>query len=174
MHALISTYAGYLHLFGPDDGGAAYYWVLPEPWSSLLTIAIGIALIVARRPLARVFAAMLGWIGLHATERFHRLAAAFLAMIGATWLIGGVFFVTVSAFDVTPASAAIRTRLARACDAQRGRVADPRQQFGARSASTRMTASTDQLADRAPPTSARTPQGCPPFTRMGGPGRRPL
>ena len=46
---------------------------------------------------------MLGWIGLHANERYLRLASAFFALTGATWTIGGIFFATVSAFDVTPA-----------------------------------------------------------------------
>lgn len=86
----------------PTTAGRPTNWVLPEPWT-LLTIALGGALVVARRPLARLFAGMLGRLGLHATVRHHRLARAFFTLTGATWTIGGIVFATIFALRVTPA-----------------------------------------------------------------------
>ena len=45
---------------------------------------------------------MLGWIGLHADDRYLRLASGFFALTGATGTIGGICFTTISAFHVTP------------------------------------------------------------------------
>ncbi len=103
MHFLTTTLAGYPDLFGPDPQLAGDSWVLPEPWSSLLAIALGLLSIVARHPLARLFAAMLGWIGLDATARYHRLASAFFAVTGALWVIGGLLGAAVFSVSLAPA-----------------------------------------------------------------------
>jgi hypothetical protein len=79
-----------------------HYWVLPEPWSSLLIIAFGVLLIVARRPIARLFAAMLAWVGLHAEARFHRFASVFLVASGVVWTLLGAVNAALAAVGVMP------------------------------------------------------------------------
>ena len=82
---------------------AGHSWALPEPWSSLFIVAFGLFLIVARRPIARLFAAMLGWVGLHAAARFHRLASFFLVAFGIVWTVLGAVNAALSAVGVMPA-----------------------------------------------------------------------
>jgi hypothetical protein len=103
MHLLTSTLADCPDLFGPEPSVHTHSWVLPEPWSTQLAVAIGLVLILTRRPLARLFAATLTWIGLEPTARYHRLASAFFALIGALWVIGGLLGAAVFSVSVTSA-----------------------------------------------------------------------
>jgi hypothetical protein len=101
MFSLTGTSPAYPDLSGPDFD-AGYSWALPEPWSSLLIIAVGLFLIVARRPIARLFAAMLAWVGLHAEARFHRFASVFLVASGIVWTVLGAVNAALVAVAVMP------------------------------------------------------------------------
>jgi len=92
MHRLLTVLAT-----TPDlVSGSEPDYILPEPWSSLVRVTLGVLLFLGRRRITNVFAAMMRWMHLPAGHLYHRLGHITFGAIGVLCILTGVIVAATS------------------------------------------------------------------------------